>query len=539
MKRLLSIACFLSFVWPANGQTGNTIARPKLVVGIVIDQMRWDYLYRYFDMYGDGGFKRLMKDGFNCQNTMINYLPSFTAPGHTCVYTGSVPAIHGIVSNDWIENGQEVYCTQDNAAVAVAGSSKAGKMSPKNLLTTTVTDELRLATNMRSKVYGISIKDRGSIIPAGHLANGAYWFDDSTGNFMSSDYYGKQLPAWLTAFNNKRWADTLISRDWELLYDADEYTQSMPDNSKYEGVLKGEKAPVFPHRVSNKKNYYGLRYLPGGNTIVLKGARAIIKGAALGQGDQTDFLCVSLSTPDYVGHLFTPNAMETEDMYLRLDRDLASFLRYLDNHIGEGGYTVFLTADHGAAHNAQHMQDLKIPAGNETEDATLKKLNAYLKDMTNKDSVVEAITNYQVYLNKDKYPDGNHSNRYIKSLITDWLGRQDGVAYVIDLEHVNETTVPEPVKTMAANGYYKKRSGCIQVVLEPGWYSGYAPTGTTHGTWNPYDTHIPLLFYGWGVNRGETYKTTYMTDIAATISALLHIQMPNGCVGHVINEVVE
>lgn len=541
MKQACLAIVFLLFVSTVFAQNIHKAERPKLVVGIVIDQMRWDYLYRYYNRLGEGGFRRMMNEGFNCQNTMINYLPTFTAPGHACAYTGSVPSIHGIASNDWIDKatGEAVYCTEDKKVTAVGGASKAGQMSPENLWTTTVTDELKLATNMRSKVYGISIKDRGSILPAGHLANGAYWFDDSTGGFMSSTYYGNELPGWLTAFNNKHYADSLINKDWELLYPSKTYKQSLADDNAYEGKFKGEDAPVFPHSVKGMKGkgYNGLRYLPGGNTIVLKAARACIKGEELGQGKSTDFLCVSLSTPDYAGHMFTPNSVEVEDMYLRLDKELASFLRYLDNHVGEGQYTVFLTADHGGAHNAEYMKDLKIPAGNKSESQAYKELNAYLKTKWVADSVVKQLGDYQVYLDEKRIR--NETERMAAmAFIVDWLNKQEGVAYVVDMEQMNNAAVPEPIKTMIVNGYNRERSGCIQIILKPGWYSMSIPTGTTHGTWNPYDTHIPLLWYGWGIKKGETNRTVNMTDIAPTISALLHIQMPNGCVGNVITEVM-
>lgn len=542
MKQAFLLIVFILSVSAVHSQKGTELNRPKLFVGIVIDQMRWDYLYRYYNRFEDGGFKRMMNEGFNCQNTMINYLPTFTAPGHACAYTGSVPSIHGIASNDWIDKatGESVYCTEDKKMSAVGGASKAGKMSPENLWVTTVTDELRLATNMRAKVYGISIKDRGSILPAGYLANGAYWFDDSTGGFMSSTYYGNELPAWLTAFNSQHYADSLINKDWELLYPANTYKQSLADANAYEGKFKGEDAPVFPHSVKGikGKGYNGLRYLPGGNTIVLKAARACIKGAELGQGSATDFLCVSLSTPDYAGHMFTSNSMEAEDMYLRLDKELASFLRYLDNHIGKGNYTVFLTADHGAAHNTQYLKDLKIPAGNKSESKTINELNVYLETKTSTKDVVKQLGDYQVYLDESKIKNEADRN-IIKQLVVDWLNKQEGIAYAIDMDRMNNANIPEPIKTMIVNGYNRERSGSIQIILKPGWYGDSHTTGTTHGTWNPYDTHIPLLWYGWGIKNGETHRTVNMTDIAPTISALLHIQMPNGCVGNVITELVD
>jgi len=542
MKYLFLSVAFLQCIATATAKHKKPIKQPKLVVGIVIDQMRWDYLYRYQNRYTDGGFKRIMKEGFNCQNTMINYVPTFTAPGHTCVYTGSVPAIHGIVANDWIDNETEkpVYCTEDNTVRTVGSDSKAGLNSPANLLATTVADELKLATNMQAKVFGLAIKDRGAILPAGHTADGAYWFDDVSGNFITSSYYGKELPEWMAGFNNNRWADTFIKQQWNTMYPIESYKLSLADDNPYEGKLKGEKAPVFPHIAKQDgKGYGALRYLPGGNTIVLKAAKACINAEGLGKDDITDMLCISLSTPDYVGHMFTPNSIEAEDMYLRLDAELASFFNYLDRKVGEGNYTLFITADHGAAHNSNYLKSIYIPAGNKAESAALKELNAYVKEKVGKDSLVLDLSNYQVYLNEKRIASLEQEREDVKDAVAEWFKKQDGVAYVVDMEDMDDAVIPATIKEMIVNGYNRKRSGCIQVILEPGWYSGYGPTGTTHGTWNPYDAHIPLLWYGAGVKKGETHRTVHMTDIAATLSALLHIQMPNGCVGTVIQEVVE
>lgn len=532
---------FMAIALKIHAQTA--LQRPRLIVGIVVDQMRWDYLYRYFDRYSGDGFKRMMNEGFNCQNTFINYLPSFTAPGHACVYTGTVPAIHGIAANDWMEvkTGTEMYCVEDKTVTAVGGSLKAAQMSPANLLTTTITDELKLATNKRSKVYGISIKDRGSILPAGHLADGAFWFDDSTGNFISSSYYGSSLPGWMATFNNKRYADSLINTPWELLYPANTYAQSLDDNNAYEGKFPGETAPVFPHSMKGTQNkgYGGLRTLPGGNEIIFRAAKACVNGTDLGKDGITDFLCLSFSSTDYAGHMFAPNAVEMEDMFLRFDEDMAGFLSYLDKKVGKGNYTVFLTADHGAAHNPTYLKDMKVPAGVMSEGDARKKMNAFLKTKFGKDSIIKAAINYQLYLNEEIITDAALDRGKVKKTIIQWLQEQDGIAFVADIENMADAAVPEPLKTMIINGYHKDRSGTIQIVYEPGWYSGSRPTGTTHGTWNPYDTHIPLLWYGWGIPQGETYRTVHMTDIAPTLAALLHVQMPNGCTGEVIKEIMK
>src|SRR5882672_2820382 len=234
-----------------------SLPRPKLVVGLVVDQMRWDYLYRYYDRYQAGGFKRLLNDGFTCENTNIDYIPTVTAAGHTCIYTGSVPAIHGIAGNDFIiqATGKSMYCTDDSTVRAVGSTSRAGQMSPRNLLVTTVTDELRLATNFRSKVIGIALKDRGGILPAGHSANAAYWFDDASGNWISSTYYMTDLPAWVKKFNDQKIPEKYLKQDWNPLYPVETYLQSSPDNSsKYEGKFVGTTTPTLPVKTSELYN---------------------------------------------------------------------------------------------------------------------------------------------------------------------------------------------------------------------------------------------------------------------------------------------
>jgi len=524
----------------ARSQAPAAPARPKLVVGIVIDQMRWDYLYRFSARYGNDGFRRMMDNGFNCQNTYINYLPSFTAPGHTCIYTGSVPAFHGVVANEWVDirTGREWYCTEDTTVKSIGGG-KAGLMSPKNLLASTITDELRLATNFRSRTFGISIKDRGAILPAGHTANAAYWFDDGSGNFITSDYYEQALPGWVRGFNNRKAADSLMKLDWNTLYNINTYTESVADNNAYEGLSKGETAPVFPHRTSQETSLAAIRATPYGNTITRLMAEACIDGEQLGQKGSTDFLAVSFSSTDYVGHKYAPNSVEIEDTYLRMDKELALLLSYLDKKVGKGNYTVFLTADHGGAHNAAFLKDHKIPAESVAISEITRQLNRFLYQQYGDSAIVNSLMNYQVFLNEKAIAAHSLDREKVRAAIINWFRVQNGVTQVLDLEHPEKSIVPEPLKSMVTNGYYPNRSGSIQVILDPGWYSGYGNTGTTHGSWNPYDTHIPLLWYGWGIKPGSSFKTVYMTDISATLAALLHIQAPNACIGKVIEDIVK
>jgi predicted AlkP superfamily pyrophosphatase or phosphodiesterase len=527
----------------------NTLPRPKLVVGIVVDQMRWDYLYRYYDRYQNNGFKRLLNEGFSCENTQVDYIPTFTGPGHSCIYTGSVPALHGIAGNDYIiqATGKSMYCAEDTSVQTVGSTSKAGQMSPRNLLTTTVTDELRLATNFRSKVIGIALKDRGGILPAGHTANAAYWFDDKTGNWISSTYYMKDLPQWAKDFNDQKLAETYLKLDWNTLYPIDTYVQSTADNSKYEGAFKGTDAPTLPVKTSALYKTAGLgliRSTPYGNTITLDMAVAAINGEQLGQHDVTDFLAISLSSPDYVGHQFGVNAVEIEDTYLRLDREIANFLTFLDAKVGKGNYTVFLTADHGAAHNTAFLNDNKIPAGVWDDGAALKDLNKVLTDKFKVDSLVLSLGNYQVNFNYRIINYLHLDEEALKTICIDYLQKLPYVAFAVDMKKAQTANIPEQLRTRIINGYNAKNSGAIQIILNPAWFTGHGsgdggPTGTTHGTWNPYDNHIPLVFMGWGINHGAATREIHMTDIAPTIAALLHIQAPNGSIGVPISEVIK
>ncbi|HEY6900158.1 MAG TPA: alkaline phosphatase PafA [Puia sp.] len=522
--------------------TAQSVPRPRLVVGIVVDQMRWDYLYRFADRYTPGGLRRLLSEGFTCEDTYISHLPSYTAVGHSTIFTGSVPSIHGITGNDWIDQstGRSQYCVADPSAQPVGGTAPAGNMSPRNLLATTITDELMLATNFRSRVVGVSLKDRASILPAGHNPTGAFWFDDVKGVFSTSTWYMNELPEWVTRFNAQNEPEKLIAAGWNTLYPIDTYVQSTADSANWEGLFPGEKKPVFPHDIAKfyKEDHDNIRSSPFGNTLTLDFAKAAIEGYQLGSRDITDFLTINCASTDYVGHKYGPNSIEVEDVYLRLDKDLQTFFSFLDQKIGKGNYTVFLTADHGASHNVDFFKAHHMPAGLSKFSATIKKLNDTLNQIYKVDSLIISGSNYYVNFNLPKIQQRQLPLDAIKALSLACLKQQTGIQYVIDMDNIPATPLPLPIREMVINGFNRKRSGSILILPEPGWFDGW-DKGTTHGTWNPQDTHIPLVFMGWGIKHGQSYRTTHMTDIAPTIAALLHIQMPNGNIGEVIPEVLK
>lgn len=540
-KRIPAILLFLLI---CSSPVFSQVKRPKLVVGIVVDQMRWDYLYRYQQRYSADGFKRMLREGFSCENTLIPYTPTVTAAGHTCIYTGSVPAIHGVAGNAWYDRSLKrmMYCSESvsDTVKGVGSEGTNGKMSPANMLVTTVTDELRLATNKQSKVIGVCIKDRGSIFPAGHMANAAYWYDGRSGNWITSTFYMKELPEWVKAINAKKPADAYYKKNWNTLYPINTYTGSTEDEKPYEGKMPGAANTSFPHDLSSYigKSYDVIASTPYGNTMTLDMAKAALDAYQLGKGNVTDFLAVSLSSPDYVGHRFGPNSIEAEDTYLRLDLDLADFMKYLDQKVGKGNYTLFLTADHGVAHVPGFLLENRVPAGNWQNDTLSRAINNILKNKYNVDKLVVAEANYQVYINYELVTQNNLDRWAIEEEVIRYCMGIKGVANAFRVANLNTEVIAQTVKDMMNNGYNKRRSGDIQIVLEPGWIDGYS-TGTTHGLWNPYDAHIPMVWMGWGIKQGASNRTMHMTDIAPTVAALLHIQMPSGNIGQVMTEVLK
>ena len=517
-----------------------TVARPKLVVGFVVDQMRWDYLYRFYDRYSNGGFKRLLNEGFSVENTIIPYLPTQTACGHSSIYTGSVPALNGIIANSWYDPtiGRDMYCTEDKAEKTVGSNSTAGEMSPKNLQVTTITDELRLATNFLGKVISISLKDRGSILPGGHAANAAYWHDAASGNWITSTHYMKQLPNWVNDFNAKKECDRYFNLDWNTLYPVNTYINSDSDNVSYEGKFKGETTSSFPHLTKQYigKNYEMIKSLPYGNTMTIDLAKLAVQNEGLGKDAITDFLAISCSATDYVGHMYGPNSIEIEDTYLRLDKDLEALFTYLDQTVGKGNYLFFISADHGVAHAPEFMAKNNIDASRYTTRAMTKGIDSVLTEKFKLKKAVLNIMNDQVIFDRKLIESSNIDFSAIKQATITYLKKQIGISNAVDLSDLGNTTLPEEVKKRLANGYNPKLSGDVQIISNAGWYNSTSSTGIGHGGWYNYDAHIPLVFMGWKVKPGKTNETHYMTDISATLAAMLHIQMPSGSIGTPITE---
>ncbi len=522
----------------------NAQDRPRLVVGIVVDQMRYDYLYKYWDDYGDNGFKRLMLQGQVVQDGHYHYAPTYTGPGHASIYTGSSPALHGIIANEWYSRQAKrfIYCTEDQQVNSVGTVSPNGKMSPRNMTATTVTDQLELATGKKAKTYGISIKDRGAILPAGYLTDGAYWYDASTGHFITSDYYRSELPEWVKTFNNQDLVNTYMDQIWTPLLPLDQYNESWPDDSRFERPFTHTEKAVFPYDlktisalkrfgISNSKTGL-LPITPYGNTLLFEFAKTLVHNEKLGEDNITDLLAISFSTPDYAGHQFGAHSMELQDIYLRLDRELGQFLDFIDQNIGLKQTLFFLTADHGAA-DAPGL--ISPPAGYFKSAAFEDTLRKYLVKKLG-DDPIENISNQQIFFRNETVSDLEG----IRNIITPFALSFPGVHSILNLHDLSTCMVDEGLCNRLKKGVMPGRSGDLYVQYYPGWIDEWAEKGgTTHGSAYAYDTHVPILFFGWKIKPGESYTRTYIQDIAPTVCQLLKLTYPSGCTGTPIKSVLE
>ena len=486
MKKNILILLLLACSFMGHAQ----VNRPKLVVGIVVDQMRWDYLYYYNKEFVEGGFKRLLAEGYSCENTMIPYIPTVTAIGHSSIYTGSVPALTGILGNSFFINGKNTYCCGDDNVQSVGSSSKEGKMSPRNLLASTIGDELKLATDFKSKVIGVALKDRAAILPAGHSADAAYWWDTSAGHFVTSTYYMDKLPSWAVEFNKKH--------------------QQKPGSD--------------------------IKSKPQGVTMTFDMAEAALKNERLGLGTETDMLAVSVSSTDIIGHMYSTRGPEIHDAYIQLDRDLAHFFNTLDAQVGRGNYLVFLTADHGGSHNPNFMRSHKLAAGGFAGWDLTKEINKELQQsFGTKNNFILGENALRIYFDRKSIAEAGLELAKVKAKAKQLLEKKENITYVVDYDNVATQPIAQPIRERIINGYSRERGGDLLIITNPGWVncpSSADYKGTNHGLWNPDDSHIPLIFMGWGITPGATSHPTSMTDIAPSVCSMLHIQMPNACVGN-------
>ena len=518
--------------------------QPKLVVGIVVDQMRYEYLTRFYTRYGEGGFKRLVTDGFNCKNNHFNYIPTYTGPGHASIYTGTTPQNHGIISNNWYDKfGKEVvYCASDTTVVSIGCSSLSERMSPRRMKTTTVGDQNRLHTQMRGKTIGISLKDRGAILPAGHTANAAYWFRGrDMGAWITSSYYMEELPKWVQDFNASKKIKSYL-REWNTLYEITTYKESGTDENNFEKGFQGVKGVSFPYDLKKLQDENGgfdiIKASPYGNSLVADFAIEALASEALGTDRDTDFLTISFSSTDYVGHNFGVNSKEIEDTYLRLDQDIERVLTALDNKVGKENYTLFLTADHGAVHVPAYLESMNIPAGYFDVGTFETALEDFVRKTYAIENLIEKVDSEQVFFNYPVLYKNKLSPIELQNTISQFVVQYSQIDKVFTREQLISGNYTKGLGALIQNGFNQKRSGDVVFVLDPAVIT-YPKKGSTHGSGNSYDTHVPLIFFGQGIKKGSTLTKTQIVDIAPTISSLLGIAFPNGATGMILEEVIK
>jgi predicted AlkP superfamily pyrophosphatase or phosphodiesterase len=517
---------------------------PKLLVGIMVDQMRPDYLTRFGPDFGPDGFNRLRREGLECRNTHYNYIPTVTGPGHSSVYTGTTPRYHGIVGNSWYDRRlrRDVYCTDDSTVQLVGTTTKGMGVSARNQVSTTLGDELKMTYGGRSKVLALSLKDRASALPAGHMADGAYWLDTNTGDFISSTYYVPTLPAWVRDFNAQKKADAYRRQTWVPLRGPEAYRNSLPDSNRYERIFKGKTAAIFPYDLSklapqNPPAYESMYTSPFGDNLLTDLALAALQATDLGRDDVPDLLAISYSSPDAVGHTFGPLSKEENDLYLRLDLEIARLLQALDKTVGKGNYAVFLTADHGASEVTRYLADHQLPVGAFDRRAVYQVASAYLAAQLGPGQWLETERNNMYYLNRPLLTQRKIELARAQALLAEFLRDQPGVAQVNTTTQLLDAGYTTGLEARLQLGLYYPRFGDVRYELMPGW-TGDIGVGASHGTGYAYDTHVPLLWWGPGIPAGVSYAPHTITDIAPTAAMLLNSKLPNACTGQPIIEVL-
>ena len=530
-----------------SGQTWHE--PPRLVVGIVVDQMRADHIYRYWDNFGEGGFRRLVNEGAFCRDAHFNYMPTYTGPGHASIYSGTTPAHHGIVGNDMYvrATGAGLYCVQDDRVQGVGSTGATGQRSPVNLVSGTLADEMERRFEGRSRTIGISWKDRGAILPIGRTGDAAYWYaGGASGHFTTSTWYMDELPEWLRRSNERSLALQYLKGTWDLLLPIERYRQALPDDNPYEMPLPGASSATLPQDIGALFEAGGrdtgiLGQLPWGNTLITDMALAALAGEDLGGDAVPDLLALSYSAPDYLGHRMGPRSLELEDMYLRLDRDLARLFAALDERVGKGRHLVFLTSDHAAVDVPEYLKDLKGSAGYVDMKKLSQMVQSGLSARFGTGPWVRRTINEQLFLNDSLIAARKLDAGQVQRVAADLLLKDPRVAEALTASDLVRHSHPGGVRAMIQRGFMPQRSGDVCFALRPGYIGaqeGGPRQGTTHGSpWN-YDTHVPVIFMGQGIRPGEVHRRTNITDIAPTVALLLGMTMPDAATGEAVTEVM-
>ncbi len=532
-KLLLSfLLCILVLVgWSSPGSplaTPNFPNRPKLVVVLVIDQFRYDYLMRFRPYFGKGGFNRLL-DGAVFTDCRYDYATTITGPGHASLLTGTYPNLHGIIENQWYDRAQhrEVYCVEDASTRIVEslqGASDTPGFSPRNLIGSTLGDELRLATDFRSKVISISLKDRAAILMGGHDPSGAYWYNEAMGGFVTSTYYAAALPAWADEFNQQQPSKQFCDGKW----------QALPATPGASGKVLGEFKPSASAPCPDKKFLDWLNNTPYMNQIELAFATQAVRSEHLGQGPEPDLLAVSLSVNDYIGHRFGPYSPEVADTTLRTDQALATFFADLDKLVGLQNVWITLSADHGVAPNPAFIQEHRLGPGNAPETSAIRSVaEKALVEAFGPGPWVENANGVYLYLNRDTITKQKVMESKVEEVAAQALASFPDVAAAFTRTQFLTGSLPNsPLARKAAHSFYSQRSGNVLMIPAPYAVQVRGTTGSSHGLPWSYDAQVPMILWGSAFRPGFYPNACQPIDMAATLAAVLGLTQPSGAEGH-------
>lgn len=542
----LSVFVFLLYLANISGQGAYLPPdKPTLVVGIVVEQMRFDQLERMRDKLSENGIKKLINEGAFFRNASFDYMLTQSAPGYATIATGTEPSYHGITSDSWYVplRNEFIYCTKDISVNPVGGSYESGLHSPVNLNPSTFSDELKTATGRKARVYSVGIKEHAAIFSGGHSADGVFWYDNTTGTWMSSTYYMKELPSWVIEFNGSKYTDTYLNMTWNLLKQPSDYSTCLPDSNKFETGFNG--LNHFPYdlnklsRASGRgagRNYAFLRETPFSDALTTDFAIRLIENEKLGTDEVTDFLSVCYSATDYIGHRFGPSSVEAGDAILRLDKNIETLLTYLNDKLGKKNILVYFTATHGVSEVPSVMEDSKIPAGYFKHNQALQLLRSYLNAVYGEGDWVRGFSERQVFLNRTLIEDARIPIEDIQKKTARFLIQFSGVNSAYPYYAFESSDFVNGHLRKIVNSFSPQRSGDVIVILNPGWVEKEGDQITNHNSPYDYDSRVPLIWYGWTVNRMSVMRKVNMTDIAATLSSLCRIPTPNACTGEPLAE---
>lgn len=514
--------------------------KPRLVIGIVVEQLKYDQLEKYRDRLGDNGIKKLINEGTYFRNASFEYMLTQSAPGHATIATGAEPSFHGITSDNWYVplKNELINSTKDMSVNPVGGSYESGLHSPINLHASTFSDELSMASKKKSKIFGVGMTEKSAILTAGHSANAAYWFDNTTGTWMSSTYYISNLPGWVNDYNAMSYAETYLNSSWSLFSQPSNYSDCLPDSNIYETGFNG--LNYFPYDLKkirpkwgsgSKKDYSLIRETPYANTLTTNFALKLIESEQLGQDDNTDFLSICYSATDNIGHRFGPSSVEMGDAILRLDEEVRHLLDFLNEKLGKRNILIYFTSSHGISEIPKVLESNRIPAGYFSQNQALQLLRTYLNAVYGEGDWVKGYSERQIFLNRTLIEDARLSLDDVQKRVARFLVQFSGVAAAYPYSAFEANDYSNGNLRRIINNFNPQRSGDVIVTLNPGWVEKEGDYVTNHNSPYEYDSHVPLVWYGWTVNRATVARKVNMTDIAATLSSLCRIPFPNACTG--------